>query len=155
MIEPTIYRTRGEHANHYTTDAGCFWLMLPREYTLSQYDSGPPLTACKILVILIDSSVVEQVEEPGIYLFKYWFFWNFAIQYKVDNSQFFFIYRKTQSWHEWLVICQNVFFVKISIFVRFTRVLVNIKFFILLVWRYTTITHFITYLPNLISCVFF
>ena len=37
--------------------------MLPREYTLSQYDSGPPLTACKILVILIDSSFVEQVEE--------------------------------------------------------------------------------------------
>ena len=21
MLEPTIYRTRGEHANHYTTDA--------------------------------------------------------------------------------------------------------------------------------------
>jgi hypothetical protein len=28
----------------------CFWLMLPREYTLSQYDSSPPLTACTILV---------------------------------------------------------------------------------------------------------
>jgi hypothetical protein len=38
-------------------------LMLPREYTLSQYDSSPPLTACTILVILIDSSFVEQVEE--------------------------------------------------------------------------------------------
>jgi hypothetical protein len=37
--------------------------MLPREYTLSQYDSSPPLTACKILVILIDNSFVEQVEE--------------------------------------------------------------------------------------------
>jgi hypothetical protein len=37
--------------------------MLPREYTLSQYDSSPPLTACKIAVILIDSSFVEQVEE--------------------------------------------------------------------------------------------
>jgi hypothetical protein len=37
--------------------------MLPREYTLSQYDSSPLLTACKILVILIDSSFVEQVEE--------------------------------------------------------------------------------------------
>ena len=37
--------------------------MLPREYTLSQYDSSPPLTACKIVVILIDSSFVEQVEE--------------------------------------------------------------------------------------------
>jgi hypothetical protein len=37
--------------------------MLPREYTLSQYDSSPPLTACTILVILIDSSFVEQVEE--------------------------------------------------------------------------------------------
>ena len=36
--------------------------MLPREYTLLQYDSSP-LTACKILVILIDSSFVEQVEE--------------------------------------------------------------------------------------------
>ena len=36
--------------------------MLPREYTLSQYDSSPPLTACKILVIVIDSSFVEQVE---------------------------------------------------------------------------------------------
>ena len=31
------------------------------------------------------------------------------------------------------MICQNVFFVKISIFVRFTRVLGNTKFFILLV----------------------
>jgi hypothetical protein len=37
--------------------------MLPREYTSSQYDSSPHLTACKILVILIDSSLVEQVEE--------------------------------------------------------------------------------------------
>ena len=37
--------------------------MLPRDYTLSQYDSSPPFTACKILVILIDSSFVEQVEE--------------------------------------------------------------------------------------------
>jgi hypothetical protein len=45
--------------------------MLPREYTLSQYDSSPPLTACKILVIVIDSSFVEQVEEQGIYLSKY------------------------------------------------------------------------------------
>ena len=45
--------------------------MLPREYTLSQYDSSPPLTACTILVIVIDSSFVEQVEEPGIYLAKY------------------------------------------------------------------------------------
>jgi hypothetical protein len=37
--------------------------MLPREYTLSQYDSSPPLTACKIVKLLIDSSFVEQVEE--------------------------------------------------------------------------------------------
>jgi hypothetical protein len=38
--------------------------MLTREYTLSQYDGSPPLTtACKILVILIDNSFVEQVEE--------------------------------------------------------------------------------------------
>ena len=37
--------------------------MLPREYTLSQYGSSPPLTVCKILVLLIDSSFVEQVEE--------------------------------------------------------------------------------------------
>jgi hypothetical protein len=37
--------------------------MLPREYTLSQYDSSPPLTACKIVVIPIDSSFVEQVDE--------------------------------------------------------------------------------------------
>ena len=37
--------------------------MLPREYTSSKYDSSPHLTACKILVILIDSSFVEQVEE--------------------------------------------------------------------------------------------
>jgi hypothetical protein len=36
-------------------------LMLPREYSLSHYDSSPPLTACKILVIVIDSSFVEQV----------------------------------------------------------------------------------------------
>jgi len=33
------------------------------------------------------------------------------------------------------VICQSVFFVKISIFVRFTRAHWNIKLFILLVWR--------------------
>ena len=66
----------------------CFWLMLTREYTLSQYDSSPPLTACKILVTVINSSFVEQVEEPGIYLSKYWFFWKFGIQYKVDNLQF-------------------------------------------------------------------
>jgi hypothetical protein len=45
--------------------------MLPREYTLSQYDRSPPLTACKMLVIVVDSSFVEQVEEPGIYLSKY------------------------------------------------------------------------------------
>jgi hypothetical protein len=45
--------------------------MQPREYTLSQYDSSPPLTACTILVIVIDSSFAEQVEEPGIYLSKY------------------------------------------------------------------------------------
>ena len=37
--------------------------MLSREYTLSQYDSSPPLTACNILVIVIDSSFIEQVEE--------------------------------------------------------------------------------------------
>ena len=37
--------------------------MLPREYTLSQYDSSPPLNACKIFVVVIDSSFVEQVEE--------------------------------------------------------------------------------------------
>ena len=37
--------------------------MLSREYMLSQYDSSPPLTAYKIVVILIDSSLVEQVEE--------------------------------------------------------------------------------------------
>jgi hypothetical protein len=37
--------------------------MLPRDYALSQYDSSPPLTACTILVIVIDSSFVEQVEE--------------------------------------------------------------------------------------------
>jgi hypothetical protein len=45
--------------------------MLPREYTLSQYDSSHPLTACTIGVIVIDSCFVEQVEEPGIYLSKY------------------------------------------------------------------------------------
>jgi hypothetical protein len=45
--------------------------MLPREYTLSQYDGDPPLTACKILVIYTDSSFDEQVEEPGLYLSKY------------------------------------------------------------------------------------
>jgi hypothetical protein len=38
--------------------------MLPREHTLSQYDGSPHLTACKMLVIVIDSSFVEQVEEP-------------------------------------------------------------------------------------------
>ena len=62
--------------------------MLPREYTLSQYDSSPPLTASTISVIVIYSAFNEQVEEPGIYLSTYWFFWNFGIQYKVDNSQF-------------------------------------------------------------------
>jgi hypothetical protein len=34
-----------------------------KKYTLSQYDSSPSLTACQILVILIDSFSVEQVEE--------------------------------------------------------------------------------------------
>jgi hypothetical protein len=43
--------------------ADCCFSELAREYTLSPYDSSPPLTACKILVILIDSSFVEQVEE--------------------------------------------------------------------------------------------
>jgi hypothetical protein len=37
--------------------------MLPPEYTLSQYDSRPSLTACNIVVILLESSFVEQVEE--------------------------------------------------------------------------------------------
>jgi hypothetical protein len=37
--------------------------MLPPEYTLSQYDIRPPLTACNSVVILIESSFVEQVEE--------------------------------------------------------------------------------------------
>jgi hypothetical protein len=37
--------------------------MLPREYTLLQCDCSPPLTACKILAIVIDSSFFEQVEE--------------------------------------------------------------------------------------------
>jgi hypothetical protein len=47
--------------------------MLPREYTLSQYDSSPPLTtACKILVILIDNSFVEQVEEYTCLKSKDW-----------------------------------------------------------------------------------
>jgi hypothetical protein len=36
--------------------------MLSLEYTLSQYDSSPRLTACTNLVILIDSSCVEQVD---------------------------------------------------------------------------------------------
>ena len=45
--------------------------MLPREYTLSQYDCGPPLMACTILVIVIDSPFVEQVEELAMYLSKY------------------------------------------------------------------------------------
>jgi hypothetical protein len=46
-------------------------LMLTREYTLSQYDSRPSLNACTILVVVIDSSFVEQVEEQGIHLSKY------------------------------------------------------------------------------------
>ena len=45
-----------------------FWLMLPRKYTLSQYESSPPLTACNILIIVIDSSFAKQVEEQGIYV---------------------------------------------------------------------------------------
>jgi hypothetical protein len=67
----------------------CFWLMLPR--TLSQYDSSPPLTACKILVIVIDSSFVEQVEEPGIYLSKYWFFF-WIFEKKKLKIEFFKIF---------------------------------------------------------------
>jgi hypothetical protein len=50
---------------------------------LCHSDSSPPLTACTILVIVIDSSFVEQVEEYTCHLD--WFFWNFGIQYKVDN----------------------------------------------------------------------
>ena len=58
-FEPTIYCTRGEHANHR---CGAFdWCY--HVNIMSQYDSSPPLTACKILVILIDSSFIEQVEE--------------------------------------------------------------------------------------------
>ena len=45
--------------------------MLPREYSLSQYDSILPLTASTISVIAIDSAFIEQVEEAGIYLSKY------------------------------------------------------------------------------------
>ena len=61
-LEPTIYRARASMLT-ITPPMRCFLLMLPREYTSSQYDSSPHLTACKILVILIDSSFVEQVEE--------------------------------------------------------------------------------------------
>ena len=49
----------------------CFLLMLPLEYTLSQYDGSHPLTACTISVIVIDSAFIEQVKEPGIYLLNY------------------------------------------------------------------------------------
>jgi hypothetical protein len=59
---------------HYGKRAKIGWLgirimcpnivtFLPAEYTLSQYDSSPPLTACTIVVIPIDSSFAEQVEE--------------------------------------------------------------------------------------------
>jgi glutathione peroxidase-family protein len=47
--------------------------MLPREYTLSQYDRSPPLTACKMLVIVVSNEASdccltpnEQYEELGI-----------------------------------------------------------------------------------------
>ena len=56
--------------------------MLPPEYTLSQYDSSPRLTACTNVVILIDSSFVEEVEEYTCLNT------DSGIQYKVDSSQF-------------------------------------------------------------------
>ena len=101
-----------------------FWLMLPREYTLSQYDS--------VVLLWLHAKFSHTYRYffcwtgRRIYMSKYWFFWNFGIQYKVDNSQlssFIGIFSDDM----------NDFFVKISIFVRFTRVLGNIKFFILLV----------------------
>jgi hypothetical protein len=87
----------------------CFWLMLPREYTLSQYDSSSPLTACQMLVIVIDSSFVEQVEEPGIYLSKYWFMKNLVFPRTLVNLTKILILSKKTFWqitshtcHHWL-----------------------------------------------------
>jgi hypothetical protein len=51
----------------------CFWLMLPREYTLHMQNFSH--TYRYPIVLLLNK-------------FKYWFFWNFGIQYKVDSSQF-------------------------------------------------------------------
>jgi hypothetical protein len=38
--------------------------------------------------IVIDSSFVEQVEEPAIYLPLYGFMWCFGIKYNVDKSSY-------------------------------------------------------------------
>ncbi len=32
MLEPTIYRTRGEHANHNVTDAGRQYVIMKRKF---------------------------------------------------------------------------------------------------------------------------
>ena len=34
VFEPTIYRTRGEHANHYATDAGLDFLILQNKHNI-------------------------------------------------------------------------------------------------------------------------
>ena len=46
------------------------------------------LTGDKIFVIVIESSFVEQVEEPSIYLSLYGFLWSFGIQYNVGKSSY-------------------------------------------------------------------
>ena len=45
--------------------------MFPRKYTLSQIGCSPSLIANTIIVIVTGSSIVEQVEEPVVYLSLY------------------------------------------------------------------------------------
>ena len=59
-LKPTIYRTRGEHSNHYATDA-----VLLIEYTLSQYDSSTDTRFIYIFVYYLRLSI-----KKGPYRFR-------------------------------------------------------------------------------------
>jgi hypothetical protein len=65
-----------------------------------------------LLIIVIDSSFVEQVEEPVIYLSLYYTD-SCILQYKIDKSSYSSLNRIFID--EWLVISQNVLFVIASI----------------------------------------
>ena len=85
----------------------------------------------KMLVIVVDSSDVEQVEEPAIYLSLPRFLLSFVFQYKVGGkSSFDLPDRDIHRKHEDLVICQNFFVVNTYIFIsRITIDLGNAQLF--------------------------